>query len=240
MKTIEFFKSARTLLISLFYFICAVLTVVINLLWLTDFESGINILIEIEKYINSFFLLFCSAIYFLMYVFSEKNGKDFEAALIILKVEASLEIAYSVYTAAVFILLLFAIDITLLLNTFVFLPAIIINAAAAVILTFVFVFICVILAVDITRNISKILLAGAVKKNIYEEKFRSKSLLFFSVMSFVCAGILLSVAAVVLFLSKNINTAMAAVFIFLLGLPKILSGIYFLKFNKLKKRSKEN
>lgn len=236
MKTVEFFRSPLTLFISLAYFICAVLTVAIGIIWFTDYENDSSIILEIEKYSFSFFMLFCSVIYFLMFVFSRKSERVFEKTMITLKVESALEIAYVVYTAVILGLLLLAADMALFANSFIFLPAVIINAAAMAVINIVFVAVCVILAVDITRNIAKILFAGAVKKNLSEEKFRSKSSLFLSIMNFVFFSTAVTFALITALLSRNLTGIITAVFISLIALPRFLSGILTYKYNTIKSK----
>ncbi len=237
-KTLSFFSKPVTLILSLVYYFFSAVTFIFTFFGLIDIEEiseqadGV-VLVKILQYSFSVFLLLCAIVYLLLYISSKRSEKKFRIALIMLKIEASLEIAFDVFLVIIFFILLLVVGFVAITTAFLFLPSIIISG---LIITVVSIVLSIIFVANITRNIAKLLFAGAVRKNLNRNKSRGASL-FYAIMNFFSAGIAFVAALLFLFLMNGNNGLFFAVFTASLIPPYVLNGFLVTKYCSEKQES---
>lgn len=231
-RSVEFFEKPITLVLSVVYYVFSAFTFVITFFGLVDIHGTSEppeeiLLIKTFQYSFSVFLLLCAVVYLLLYIFAKKSEKSFRTALILLKTEASIEIAFDVFLAVVFVILLFVVGFVALATAFIFLPSIIISG---LFITIFSIAAGCALAVNLARNITKLLFAGTVRKNLNREK-KSATALLYGILNFFSAGLVFVIALLLaVFLYNYENGLGFAVLSAALIPPLVFNGIFAVKY----------
>lgn len=238
MNAVSFFRKPITLILAIVYFLSAAAEFYLSFTdntQITNTSDNLleeNLFVSIIKYSFSCWFIICAVVYLLLYIFSKNGGKGFSAATILLKVEASLEIAFDVFLAISFILILLAVLFTSVIMSFIFLPTIVFSG---IIVTVVSIALGTLIITDIVRNISKLLFAGAASKNTKDGKLRTKSAAFYAIMNFISAGLGFITVLLLLVFAYEHSGVFLAVFTTVLVLPFIINGILAVKYTSIPK-----